>query len=312
MANGSGGGGGIGLGGVIQAFGGSRAAPKPKYLQFARGALAPATGVAKDVLRNIRSELPSFYQGFEEGTGRQLGLQGEQEAVLRNLLQRRLGSDPQQQLRETGNTLFSFIDPNVINPLARFDVNQNMIARRARGLNPSAFDSTAERLRNARIASGRYYDVARDVYGRLPQVYQQIRDAGVTDEMLAAGIIPQIQRGYRDIDMAPLIPLRAGLDLAGGGADLTRRIADAERAAVYGYHQPTNIWDRAGDASRAVSNTLAQASDIYSSLYGGGIGGIGGMFGGGGGAPAAAAAPGVNRYPYFQQPGFGGYAAPVL
>jgi len=295
-----------GIGSIVGGLFGSNAAPKPKYYQGAKDLLTGVRGIGKDVLRNIRSSLPGFYSGFEEGTERQRGLQGEQENILRTLLQRRLASDPQQQLRETGNTLFSFIDPNVINPLARFDVNQNLVARRARGLGGSTFDSTAERLRNARIASGRYYDVARDVYGRLPQIFQQLRDAGVTDEMLAAGAIPQIQRGYRELDVAPLIPMQAGIDLTRSATGIPLDYGAASRANIYGFHQPINVADRFARAGQGVWNTVKDAAAIYAQLYGGGaggIGGIGGMMGGGGAAAAAAPGAGGGYSPDFYERG---------
>jgi len=303
-----------GLGGVIAAFGGSDAAPKPKYFQGSRTLLSGARKVGSDVLGSLLTGLPDFRNAFAQGTELQRGLQGEQADVLRGLLQRRLASDPQDQLRQTGNTLFSFINPNVINPLAQFDVNQNLISRRARGLNTGAFDSTADRLRNARVASGRYYDVARNVYGALPQVYQQLRDAGVTDEMLAAGYIPQIQAGYRNIDMSGLIPLQAGLELGTRAQEIPTAYGGASRANIYGYHQPMNVADRFGAAGQSMWNTVKDAAQIYASLYGGGAGGMmGGGGGGGGGGGAAAARPAAPvGYPTFQQPSYGGYAAPVV
>lgn len=307
MANGQSG--GIGLGGVAAAFGGDRSAPNAVMFEGGEDLLRRTRGVSNDVLRNIRSSMPDFYSGYARGTQQQRGFQGEQEGVLRTLLNRRLNSDPQQLLQQTGNTLFGFIDPNVVNPLAQFDVNQNILSRRARGLNPAAVDSTAERLRNARIASGRYYDVARDVYNQLPNLYGQLRQAGITDDQLAAGYIPQIQQGYRQLDLAPLVPLREGLNIARGSLQIPADYGAAARALTYGFHQPTNIWDRAGDASQAISNTIQQAADIYASLGTGGImgGGGGGMFGGGG-YPAR---PAANTLPAAGSPYYSGYPAPT-
>jgi hypothetical protein len=301
MANGTTGG---GLGGIIQAFGGSDAAPKPKYYQGALPLLRGVSGIGRDVLRNIRGALPDFYSGFERGTEQQRGFQGEQEGVLRSLLARRLGSDPEALLKRTGEQLFSFIDPNVIDPLSRFDVNQDTLLRRARGINPAAVDSTADRLRRSRIASGRYYDVARNVYGILPQVYQQLRDAGITDEQIAAGYIPQIQRGYRELDYAPLAPLQASIDLTRSATGIPADYGAASKANIYGFHQRRNLADRFGAAGQSAWNTIKDAAGIYASLYGGGAGGIGGI-GGGGGGGAAPVAGGGSGYPYFQQPGYG-------
>ena len=299
-----------GIGSIVGGLFGSNAAPKPKYYFGSRPLLQGVSNVGRDVLKNIRGALPDFYSGFERGTEQQRGFQGEQEGVLRNLLARRLGSNPEDLLKRTGEQLFSFIDPNVINPLSRFDVNQDIVQRRARGLNPAALDSTAERLRNSRIASGRYYDVARNVYGILPQVYQQLRDAGISDEAIAAGYIPQIQQGYRALDYAPLEPLRAAVGLTREATGIPADYGAASKANIYGFHQPINVADRFARAGQGVWNTVKDAAAIYSSLYGGGAGGIGGMMGGGaGGAPAAA--PTGGGYPYFQQPSFGGYAAPT-
>jgi hypothetical protein len=307
-----------GLGGVVAAFGGSDAAPKPKYYQGSLPLLRGVSGVGRDVLANLRAQLPSFYSNFAQGTEQQRGLQGEQEQVLRTLLNRRLNSNPQQQLQETGNTLFSFINPNVVSPLARFDVNYNNALRTARGLNPSTFDSTSERLRNARIASGRYYDVARDVYGQLPRVYQQLRDAGVTDEMLAAGAIPQIQQGYRTLDLAPLIPLQASLGVAREAAGIPADYGAASRANIYGFRQPMNLADRFGAAGQSMWNTVKDAAAIYSSLYGGGAlgGGGGGLPTGGGGDISGYGSlyRGAGGNPYISLPteGGGGASYPIL
>ena len=315
MANELGSGQAGGIGGVLEGFFG-KSGYKPQYLDYSKRYLGPAAGVGKDVFNNIRGALPDFYSGFQRGTEQQRGFQGEQEQVLRNLLGRRLASDPQQLLQQTGNTLFGFIDPNVINPLSRFDVNSDILSRRARGLNPAAVESTAERLRNSRIASGRYYDVARQVYGALPNLFNQLRQAGITDEQIAAGYIPQIQQGYRALDLAPLIPLQAGVDLTRDVASASRGLSDAEKAAVYGYRANENWANRAGQAGRSLWSTVKDAAEIYGSLYGGGMGGMIGGGGAGGGAAAGAAA-GANAgfagggYPPIQQPppfaGYGNY-----
>jgi hypothetical protein len=284
MPNGSSGsGGGIGLGGVAAAFGGERGPPREVFTRGSWPLLTSVRGTARDVSDYTRRALPGFFADYERGTAQQRGFQGEQEGVLRDILARRSASDPEALLQRTGNTLFGFIQPNVLDPLGRADVNRDIVMRRARGLNPGAIDSTAERLRNARIASGRYYDVARNVYAQLPQVYQQLRDAGVADEALMAGVFPQIQQGYRALDYAPLSAIQGGQQATLGGIGLAAAYGPAARANVYGYHQPTNNWDRAGDASRAVSNTIQQAADIYSSLYGGGKGPIAQYVGGGAG-----------------------------
>lgn len=287
------------IGGIAKGIGGSDAAPLPKYFTGALPELRALSSLGRGAINYARGALPEFQNAYTQGTELQRGLQGQQAGVLQTLLNRRLNTNPQQQLQETGNTLFSFINPNVVAPLARFDVNYNNALRMARGLSPSTFDSTTERLRNARIASGRYYDTARDVYSQLPNIYNQIRNAGVTDEMLAAGYIPQIQQGYRALDLAPLVPIQASLGVAQQAAGIPTAYGQASRANIYGYRQPQNWADRLGNAGGNVMDFAKDAASIYASLYGGGL------VGGGGGAtptrPAATALPATGS-PYWSQP----------
>lgn len=274
------------IGGLVSAFGGSDKPPEAVYFPGGANVLADANRLSRDTFQALRPGLADFRDSFARGTERQLGLQDEQADIFRGLTQRALNRDPQQQLRETGNTLFNFIDPNVIEPLARADVNRARVTALRYGLNQDVADSTANRLRNARISSGRLYDVARDVYSRLPQIYQQVRDAGITDEMLAAGYIPQIQAGYRNIDMAPLVPLQASVALTRNALGIPVDLGAGNRALAYGFHQPRNLADRFGEAGENTMNFLQDAAAIYGQLYGSGA-----LSGFGGGAVSTAGMP---------------------
>lgn len=291
----------------------------------AKPLIKPLSNLGVDTLKALRTGADEFANSWNAGTGRQTSLMGEQEGILRNLLSRRLGQDPTQLLRDVGSSVTGLIDPNVIAPLARFDVNWNDIARRARGLNPAAIDSTSERLRNSRIASGRYYDSLQRLSGMIPQLYNQVYNAGVNNADMAAGYIPQIMAGYRDIDRAPLVPLMARTDLTNAGAQNVQNINNAIKAGIFGYQKDRNIWDRLGAVDTSMWNSLQEAIQMASSVYsmglggaGGGLGGIlGGMGGGGagggggtggssGGAPAAPTflpAPGPSASPNFNVPG---------
>jgi hypothetical protein len=155
----------------------------------------------------------------------------------------------------------------------------------ARGLNPASVDSTAERLRNARIASQRYYDVARNVYGQLPNLYNQVYNAGLTNANTAYGYLPSIMEGYRRLDAAPLEAARLVSGAANTGAGNVANLNNALRSGVYGYQQDRNIWDKLGAMDTSMWNSLKDAVQMAGSVYGmvGGMGGMGGGMGGGGG-----------------------------
>lgn len=268
--------------------------------------IKPLSNLGVDTLKAIRTGADDFSRTWNAGTARQEGLMSDQEGVLRNLLNQRLTSDPTQLLRNVGGALTGLIDPNVISPLAKFDVNWDEIARRARGLNPAAIDSTSERLRNARIASGRYYDSLRTLSSILPTVYNQVYNAGINNADLASGYIPRIMAGYREIDRAPLVPLAARADLTNAGAGNVQAINNAIKAGIFGYQKDRNIFDRLGAVDTSMWNSLKDAVNMAATVYGGFLGGgagggLGGMLGGmggggtgggaGGGSPSQAPAP---------------------
>jgi hypothetical protein len=206
----------------------------------------------------------------------------------------------------------------------------------ARGLNPAAIDSTADRLRNARIASGRYYDVARNIYGQLPQLYNQVFNAGLSNADLAAGYLPALMRGYRKLDASPLEAAQLVSEASNLGSQNVGNINNALKSGVYGFQKDRNIWDRLGAVDTSMWNSLQEAVQMAASVYGGllggggggGLGGLGGLLGGGGGssqsppnqqpAPAfipyqpAPAAPPANYppWPYNPVPGSQSQPAP--
>jgi len=263
----------------------------------AKPLIKPLSNLGVDTLGSLRSGIKDFTNKWNLGTARQEGLMGEQEGVLRNLLNRRLASDPTQLLHNVGNEVMGLINPSVVNPLSQYDVNADMILRRARGLNPAAIDSTAERLRNARIASGRYYDAARVLSPLIPSLYNQVYNAGINDSDLAASYIPNIMSGYRTIDRAGLVPLNTAVDLTNAGAGNVSAINNAIKSGIFGYQKDRNIWDRLGAVDTSMWNSLKDAVNMAMSVYGGlgGMGalggGLGGMAGGGGGGAPASSAP---------------------
>jgi hypothetical protein len=279
----------IGIGTSIAAgFGKGDQAPKPVFLPGTKGTVKPLGQLSKDAMTSLRTGGAAAEEAFNLGTAKQSSLLGDQEGIVRQLLARRMGSSPEQLLRSVGETAFRFIDPNVVAPLARFDVNTDRLMRMARGLNPAAVDSTAQRLRDSRIASGRYYDTARQVYGQLPSLFNQVFNAGVTNDEMASGYLPSLMSGYRQLDRAPLDAALLRSEAADTNAATYGRVADAIRRGVYGYQQPTNWADKLGKVDLAMRDSLQDAINMASQVYGmvggmGGGGGIGGMMGGGGG-----------------------------
>lgn len=312
----------IGIGKVLQAGFGSDDPPQEVFQRYVKPQLPLLRNLGTDALKSLRTGGAAAEAAYNQGTARQLGLLGEQEDIARTIAQRRLSSDPEDMLRRVGETAFGFIDPNVVQPLSRFDVSSERIRRLASGLSPGAIDSTAERLRNARIASGRYYDTARQVYGALPSLYNQVFNAGVTSDQLATSQFPALMSAYRNLDVAPLEAARLRAQASNVGSDLVSNQSRANTLATYGYQQPKNWADRLGDVDMAMRQSLQDAinmaSQVYGGFLGGGAGGVGGAPGGipggmgGGSAGASAGAPAATSGPRFvpapaQAPAYPGY-----
>lgn len=299
---------------ILSAIGAGFGSDKVTPRYFAPSLNKPLINLGKQALSSLSTGGAEAEKTYNLGTARQENLMADQEGVARQLLNRALSQDPNQLLADVGKTAFGFIDPNVVNPLSRFDVNYNELARRASGLNPAAIDSTAERLRNARIASGRYYDVARNVYGQLPNLFNQVYNAGQSNAATAMGYLPQIMAGYRWLDAAPLEAAQLVSNAANMGSQNVGNINNSLRSGVYGYKQDRNIWDRLGAVDTSMWNSLKDAVQMATSIYGGlmgGGGGLGGMIGGGGGGGGQSGPQGAQLKPQFiptQNPGGGGYS----
>lgn len=257
----------------------------PKYL--APGLKKPLTTLTKGALSALDQGGIDAQNAFNAGTAKQLDLVTDQEGVLRSLLAKRMSTDPTQLLQNVGKTAFSFIDPNVVNPLARFDVNANRLNSMARGINPAVVDSTANRLRDSRIASGRYYDTARQVYGSLPALYNQVFNAGVTSDEMAGGYLPTIMSAYRRIDRSPLEAAELRSSAADSGAQNVMNANQALKTGVYGYQKERNIADRLGAVDESMMDSTERLVQMASQVAGM-MGGEGGGGEGGGGSPQMA------------------------
>ena len=284
--------------------------------------IKPLSNLGVDTLNTLRTGAKTFADTWNAGTAKQAGLMGDQEGILRSLLNRRMSNDPSQLLRDVSGQVMSLIDPNVLAPLSQFDVNSDAIMRRARGLNPAAVDSTAERLRRGRISSGRYMDAARSLAPLIPSLYNQVYNAGVNNDEMSAGYLPNVMSGWRTIDQASLVPMSTAVDLTNAGAGAVGNISDNLKKGIFGYVKDRNLADRLGAMDASMWNSLQEAVQMASSVYGmiggGGIGGMmGGMGGGGGGSKGSGGSSAPPPQPSFlPQPTLppvnygGGYGTP--
>lgn len=257
-----------GGGGALASLFGSDEAPKAILNRYAAPTAKASGALSTDLLRDTNALSKQALDTYLGGQGKMTALAGQQEGVLNTLLNRNLNADPNALLQSVGNTAFGFINPSTIAPLAQFDVNQDVLMRRARGLNPAAVSSTADRLRNSRIASQRYYDVAQNAFNALPNLYGQAFQQGQSNEASAAGLIPQIAGAYEGVFSRPTTGLLNRANVAGAAQNVGTQGISNIMGATQGYQQPRNWADRIGAASQDL---------------GGMVNGIAGLMGGGGG-----------------------------
>jgi hypothetical protein len=271
----------------IQNLFGSDKPPKAIYNRYAAKTAKNVGTLGADLTGDVNQLAKNAFNTYMAGQGKQEALAGQQEGVLNTLMGRRLGADPNQLLQQIGNTAFGFINPNVVNPLSQFDVNSNRLMRAARGLNPAAVDSTAERLRNAQIASGRYLDTARQAYGALPGLYNSAYGQGVTNDQLAAGYIPQIAGTYNAVSERPSAGLQNRIDTVNSTMDAAGKGIQNILNATQGYKTPQNFADKLGktgiQTGQQMQQDEAQMMSMISSVMGSMEGGASGMGGGEGG-----------------------------
>jgi len=253
---------------------GSDAAPKAILNRFAAPTAKAGGALSTDLLKDVNmlgKTALDQYLAAQPGMER---LAGQQENTLQSLLGRRLNADPNALLQQIGSTAYGFINPEIINPLSAADVNRDILMRRARGINPAAVDSTSERLRNARIASGRYYDVARDVNANLPNLFGQAFNQTAANEAAAAGLIPQIMQTRESVSARPTTGILNRINTAGAATGVGGQSIGNINAATQGFKQPRNWADRIGAASQSIgeglSGTLGQVGQLAGAVGGGG------------------------------------------
>lgn len=293
------------LGGLVSSTGygiknifGSDKPPKAVLNRFAAKTAKGVGRLGEDLTRDVNKDAAAAFNTYMAEQGRQGALAGQQENVLNTLLNKRLASDPNQLLRDIGTTAFGFINPNVVNPLSQFDVNSDRIARMARGLNPAAVDSTSERLRNARIASGRYYDAARQAYGALPGLYNSAYGQGVTNDQLARGYIPQIAGTYEAVAERPTYGIQNRIGTTSDAIETANRAINAIKNATQGYQEQRNFADKLGETGIYTGQQMQQDEARMMAMIQSVVGAMGSAQGGGGTpAGASVASSGGSTFP---------------
>lgn len=278
----------------------------PQFNPGAKKFVKPLTGFGVDTINALRTGAEDFAKTWDAGLPKQQALLGEQEGVIRGLLSKNQNADPLGLLRQVGETAMGWIKPSVIDPLARYDANAADILSRVRGISPDAADTTAARLRDARVASGRYYDTAKTFASMLPNLYNQVFNAGITNDANVAGYIPSIMDAYRALDRSGLVPLQTRSDLLTSGAGDVNAINNAIKSGIFGYAKDRNIFDRLGAMDSSMWNSLKDAVNMAMSVYGGlsGVGALGGgmkggLGGGGGGGASSGGGGGSAPAPTF-------------
>jgi hypothetical protein len=256
---------------------GSDEAPKAVLNQYSAPTISAGGKLTTDLLGDTNKLSKSALDTYLAAQPKMQQLAGQQENTLQGLLARRLNSDPTALLKSVGDTAYGFINPNVVNPLSQFDVNSNILSRRAHGLNPAAVDSTSERLRNARIASQRYYDVANQVNQNLPNLYGQAFQQNQANENAAAGYIPQIQQSYESVAARPTTGLANRINTAGAAEGVGGQHIANVNAATQGFHQHRNIADRIGAANQTISEGVHGTMNDIGQMIGGASQMAGGM-----------------------------------
>lgn len=295
---------------------GSNNPPTAIQNRFAAPTQLAGRRLATNTLNAIRTDLPNAYNTYIADQGLQRGLADEQAGTLRTLLNRRMGYDPNQNLRDIFETAFSQIDPNIISRLSAGDVARGRLNDRVTG-RTAGVDSTMQRLRDAATNSGRYYDLARNVYNVVPTLFNQSYSQGLGSDQAAAGYIPGISAAYEAVANRPMqgIMNRINAVRAGQGIE-TQGIANA-MASTQGYQQDQNWADKFSKALKADEQTVMQIAQMALSAYtgglgggmggggGGGMGGLMSMFGGGGGGAGSGAPAGSGFQPNISSGGTG-------
>lgn len=260
---------------VLAELFGSNKSPKNLFYPGTRNALNELTGFDVDILRSLRSAIPAVTADFAAGRGQQEDLLNQQANLFQGLMRRNAESNPLGLYQGVTDTLFNTIKPNVLDPIANFEVNKFRADNMARlGTNDAVINSTTRRLADSANANRVWADLAKSIYPNIAPGFNQVFNAGLSQDSQSTGLIPQLMQGYRNFQLSPLIPALAGLEAAGGGNQLLQGLGGANKANIFGVKQPTgNIFDKIGGAT---DDVLGLIGTIY------GMGGFGGGGGGGG------------------------------
>lgn len=311
---------------IIGMFGSDKA-PTAVANRFADPVMNADRRLSTSALNSLRSSIPNAFNTYLAGQGKQEALAGQQEGVLNTLLNRRMADDPMQNLRDIFSTAFGQIDPNILDRLSQNDVNRGILQRRAAGINEGAARSTADDIFRARTSSGRYYDLARNVFNVVPGLYNSAYQQGMSNDQAAAGYVPGISAAYEAVSGRPMQGVMNQINATRAAQGIGTQSIANQLAGTQGYRQHQNFADKfskalAADEKAAMDIAKMALSAYTGGLAGGGGGGLGSlmsMFGGGGGQPSGTPAYGSqyqgyggNMYQSVPNPyGTGGMSVPL-
>lgn len=262
---------------------GDKGSPKPQYLTGTKPGAKSLAALGTKTIGNLGLAADEASRRSTEGLARNDALLDQQASIWQGLLNKPQ-MDPLGTYGAVGDKLFSYIQPNVLDPIARFNVNQGRVNSRALGLSPDALTSTSQRLFDAANANRAYLDVAKSVIPQINPGFNQVFNAGLArdqSDVQRAGFIPQLIASYQNQALAPLIPASAAANAWNMASQGYGTQAENIMKSIYGWKQPQNAWDRAGAGVDAIMNRVGQVASIYGSLGGGGMGS-----GEGGGVPS--------------------------
>lgn len=259
-------------GGVLSNLFGSNKAPQPvKYPEIEKLANLNIGEVSKNLGLN-NADLGQYSTDVAANRGAVTDLTNRFTNLARGIQGR--NNDPFQNYTQIGNYLSGLINDHAVNPVINNLVNQTRIRNAVTGINPGV-DSTTDRLQRAGIASKVRLSALQDVINNLTPAANALFNQRQQADAFALGLAPQELALRNQAAANALLPLYARNQNMADQLAQAQAAANLFKSSVYGFKQPQNFWDKAGNALDAVWDKAMDAASVYASLYGGGGGGMG-------------------------------------
>lgn len=270
----------------LSAIGGEKGPPQEVWSLDTKPQVKALTKFGLGTINTLAPASAEAAARSKEAQTRNDALLQQQAGIWQGLLNKPM-LDPLATYGAVGDKLFSYIQPNVLDPIANFAVNRGRADDRALlGTNGPLF-STSSRLRDAARSNQVWLDVAKSIIPQINPGFNQVFNAGLASDAAdvnRAGFIPQLMSLNQSNALSPYNPVMAQINAwnalsSGFGNQGTNTALNRT-----GFLQKQNGWDRAGAATDAIMSRVGQVASLYGSLGGGGMGS---GEGGGGGAPTS-------------------------